>query len=86
MLHCLYLFFAIKNLRNEEILDSKIIGFSFIQLLLVVVSFLGLIISFVISDFSNETVYNNSPYNKTLIYKISGTWGQSMKEVYCYGY
>jgi cytochrome c-type biogenesis protein CcmF len=68
-------FFAIKNLRNEEILDSKIIGFSFIQLLLVVVSFLGLIISFVISDFSNETVYNNSHTTKPLFYKISGTWG-----------
>jgi cytochrome c-type biogenesis protein CcmF len=68
-------FFAIKNFKNDEILDSKIIGFSFIQLILVVVSFLGLIISFVISDFSNETVYNNSHTTKPLFYKISGTWG-----------
>jgi cytochrome c-type biogenesis protein CcmF len=68
-------FFAIKNFKNDEILDSKIIGFSFIQLILVVVSFLGLIISFVISDFSNETVYNNSHTTKPLFYKITGTWG-----------
>src|SRR6056300_1612410 len=68
-------FFAIKNFKNNEVLDSKIIGFSFIQLILIVVSFLGLIISFVISDFSNETVYNNSHTTKPLFYKISGTWG-----------
>ena len=68
-------FFAIKNFKNNEILDSKIISFSFIQLILVVVSFISLIISFVISDFSNETVYNNSHTTKPLFYKISGAWG-----------
>ena len=39
------------------------------------VSFLGLIFSFVNSDFSNETVFNNSHTTKPLFYKISGTWG-----------
>ena len=34
-----------------------------------------LIFSFVNSDFSNETVYNNSHTTKPLFYKISGTWG-----------
>ena len=68
-------FFSIKNLRNNEILDNKIISFSFIQLFLVVVSFFGLILSFVYSDFSNETVFNNSHTTKPLFYKISGTWG-----------
>ena len=68
-------FFSIKNLRNEEVLDYKIITFSFIQLFLVVVSFLGLVLSFVYSDFSNETVFNNSHTTKPLFYKISGTWG-----------
>ena len=29
----------------------------------------------VISDFSNETVFNNSHTTKPLLYKISGTWG-----------
>tara|TARA_B100001093_G_scaffold17099_1_gene15569 strand:- start:1375 stop:3087 length:1713 start_codon:yes stop_codon:yes gene_type:complete len=34
-----------------------------------------LIISFINSDFSNETVFNHSHTTKPLFYKISGTWG-----------
>jgi len=68
-------FFSIKSFKNDKILDNKIINFSFIQLLLVIVSFLGLVLSFVNSDFSNETVFNNSHTTKPLFYKISGTWG-----------
>ena len=67
--------FSIRNFRNEKVLDYKIINFSFIQLFLVVVSFLGLVLSFIYSDFSNETVFNNSHTTKPLFYKISGTWG-----------
>jgi cytochrome c-type biogenesis protein CcmF len=67
--------FSIRNFRNEEVLDYKIITFSFIQLFLVVISFLGLVFSFIYSDFSNETVFNNSHTTKPLFYKISGTWG-----------
>jgi len=40
-----------------------------------VISFICLIISFVLSDFSNETVFNNSHTTKPLFYKIAGTWG-----------
>jgi cytochrome c-type biogenesis protein CcmF len=40
-----------------------------------VISFACLIISFVLSDFSNETVFNNSHTTKPLFYKIAGTWG-----------
>ncbi len=69
------IFFSIKNFRNIDLLDHKILIFSFIQLILVIVSFLGLILSFVISDFSNETVFNNSHTSKPLFYKITGTWG-----------
>ena len=69
------IFFSIKNFKNNEVLDYKIITFSFIQLLLVVISFFGLIFAFVYSDFSNETVFNNSHTTKPLFYKISGTWG-----------
>jgi len=36
---------------------------------------LGLILSFVNSDFSNQTVFNHSHTTKPLFYKISGTWG-----------
>ena len=68
-------FFSIRNFRNEKALDYKIITFSFIQLCLVVISFLGLVFSFIYSDFSNETVFNNSHTTKPLFYKISGTWG-----------
>ncbi len=68
-------FFSIKNFRNKDILDHKIISFSFLQLFLVLVSFLGLLLSFVYSDFSNEIVFNNSHTTKPLFYKISGTWG-----------
>ena len=68
-------FFSIRNFRNPEALDYKIIIFSFIQLFLVIISFLGLVFSFIYSDFSNETVFNNSHTTKPLFYKISGTWG-----------
>ena len=67
--------FSVQNFKNSKILDSKILLFSFLQLMLVFVSFFGLIISFVNSDFSNETVFNNSHSTKPLFYKISGTWG-----------
>ena len=68
-------FFSIRNFKNREILDNKIINFSFIQFFLVIVSFIGLIFSFIYSDFSNETVFNNSHTTKPLFYKITGTWG-----------
>ena len=45
------------------------------QFFFVLISFLGLIFSFVVSDFSNETVYNHSHSTKPLFYKISGVWG-----------
>ncbi len=69
------IFFSIQNFRNSNQLDNKILSFSFLQLFFVLISFLALIISFVISDFSNETVFNNSHTTKPLFYKISGTWG-----------
>ena len=68
-------FFAIKNFRNKDVLDNSIINYSFIQFFLVIISFFGLVLSFVYSDFSNETVFNNSHTTKPLFYKISGTWG-----------
>ena len=49
------------------------------QFFFVLISFLGLIFSFVVSDFSNETVYNHSHSTKPLFYKISGVWGNHEK-------
>ena len=69
------IFFSIQNFKNSNQLNTKILSFSFLQLFFVLISFLALIISFVISDFSNETVFNNSHTTKPLFYKISGTWG-----------
>ena len=71
----LIIFFSFKNFQDLKILDSKIILFSFTQLVLVFMSFLGLVASFIFSDFSNEIVFNNSHTTKPLFYKISGTWG-----------
>ena len=63
-----------KNKSNTE-LNLKIYHFSLLQLFLVILSFISLIISFIFSDFSNETVYYNSHTTKPLFYKIAGTWG-----------
>ena len=71
----LNIFVSIKNFRNRDIFDNKIISITFLQFFFVLLSFVGLILSFVYSDFSNETVYNHSHTTKPLFYKISGTWG-----------
>ena len=42
--------------------------------LLICVSFLSLMTSYITSDFSNFNVFQNSHSDKPLIYKISGTW------------
>ena len=71
----LLVFFSVKNFQNSRIFSSKILSFTFLQFFLVVVSFSSLIISFALSDFSNETVFNNSHTTKPFFYKIAGTWG-----------
>ncbi len=69
------IFFSYKNFKNSNNFDTRITTFTFLQLLFVVISFIGLIISFINSDFSNETVFNHSHTTKPIFYKISGTWG-----------
>ena len=61
--------------NNSNRISQNILSLSFLQLVFVIVSFLSLILSFINSDFSNETVFNNSHTTKPLFYKISGTWG-----------
>ena len=68
-------YFSLINFRNSKVLDTKILSFTFLQFFLVVISFLCLVLSFVVSDFSNETVFNNSHTTKPIFYKIAGTWG-----------
>ena len=71
----LILIISVKNFKDKNIFDKKIISITFLQLFFVIVSFFGLIASFVNSDFSNQTVFNHSHTTKPLFYKISGTWG-----------
>ena len=67
---------SIKDFNNtNKQINQNILSLSFLQLVFVIVSFFSLIISFINSDFSNETVFNNSHTTKPLFYKISGTWG-----------
>ena len=64
---------SIRN--NSKNLDSKIFSALSVQSLMIIISFFSLIYAFIVSDFSNETVYNNSHTTKPLFYKISGSWG-----------
>jgi cytochrome c-type biogenesis protein CcmF len=68
-------YLSVINFRNSQVLDTKILSITFLQFFLVVISFLCLVLSFVVSDFSNETVFNNSHTTKPIFYKIAGTWG-----------
>ena len=68
--------FSIKDFNNSsKQINQNVLSLSFLQLIFVIISFLSLIVSFIKSDFSNETVFNNSHTTKPLFYKISGTWG-----------
>ena len=62
----LLIFFSVKNFKDKNIFDTKILLFTFLQFFFVIISFLGLIISFVNSDFSNETVFNHSHTTKPI--------------------
>ena len=66
---------SIKNYFFDKYLNSTIFSLLFLQLVFVIISFSSLIISFINSDFSNETVFNNSHTTKPLFYKVSGAWG-----------
>jgi len=69
----IYLFLGIYGVAKNNL--NNIYSILFLQLFSVLVSFFSLVYSFVVSDFTNETVYNNSHTTKPLFYKISGTWG-----------
>ena len=68
-----YSFISLRD--GNKTLQKNIYSISFLQLFSIVLSFFCLVYSFIISDFSNETVYNNSHNTKPIFYKISGTWG-----------
>ena len=70
----LYLFYYDLKLSNNKI-SKKIYKFAFLQILFTFLSFIILILAYVISDFSLINVYENSHTTKPMFYKISGTWG-----------
>ena len=47
----------------------------FFKFFFIIVSFLTLIYAYVVSDFSNQNVFENSHSDKPILYKITGTWG-----------
>ena len=61
--------------KNSLNLENKIYKFLTFQFFFVIIGFFILLYSFLTSDFSNVTVYNNSHSTKPLFYKITGLWG-----------
>tara|TARA_Y100001970_G_scaffold223997_1_gene275946 strand:- start:1329 stop:3191 length:1863 start_codon:yes stop_codon:yes gene_type:complete len=68
-------FLSLRSFKFNYNLNFSIFTTIWIQFFLIGISFLSLIFAFIISDFSNLAVYNNSHTTKPLFYKISGTWG-----------
>ena len=69
-------FLSISNLQKINIKKKiNLNKLNFFQFFFVLVSFFCLVVLFVLSEFSNITVFNNSHTTKPLFYKISGTWG-----------
>ena len=69
-------FLSISNLQKINIKKKiNLNKLNFFQFFFVLVSFFSLVTLFVLSEFSNITVFNNSHTTKPLFYKISGTWG-----------
>ena len=67
---------SVANVKKNSIsLSKKIYQFLTTQFFFVIIGFFILLYSFLISDFSNETVYNNSHSTKPIFYKITGLWG-----------
>ena len=67
-------FVSSKNFEKKKI-DQIFFPILSVQLFFTLLSFLTLVLAFIISDFSNITVFNNSHTLKPIFYKISGTWG-----------
>ena len=67
-------FVSSKNFEKKKI-DQIFFPILSVQLFFTLLSFFTLVLAFIISDFSNITVFNNSHTLKPIFYKISGTWG-----------
>ena len=76
-INSLLIIYSTKNIlqKKNSFISANILSLLTLQLFFVLISFLSLIYLFVVSDFSNATVFSNSHTSKPLFYKISGTWG-----------
>jgi len=73
---CYTLFIYVKkNIVQKSSIYLEFFLYYKASFLLLLFSFFILLISFVMSDFSIISVYENSHTDKPLFYKISGTWG-----------
>ncbi len=66
-------FISTKDLENK--IDQNFFPILSVQIFMTILSFFTLVLAFIVSDFSNITVFNNSHTLKPIFYKISGTWG-----------
>ena len=77
ILFSILLFFFIYQdyfIKNNNI-NIKIYSFCFLQFFTIILSFFSLVFSFLLSDFSLASVFENSHSSKPMFYKFSGTWG-----------
>ncbi len=66
---------SINELKSVNQISLKIKNISIMQLLFTNLSFIILMLGYLMSDFSLINVYENSHTTKPLLYKISGVWG-----------
>ena len=71
----LLIYNTVYNFKEQKFINIRVLFLTFLQFFFVLISFISLIISFFLSDFSNETVFNNSHSTKPIFYKIVGVWG-----------
>ena len=76
LLSSIIFFTSILSLNNKNSFFKRNLNeLLFFKFFFTLLSFFSLVILFINSEFSNETVLNNSHISKPLFYKISGTWG-----------
>ena len=61
--------------NNKNKISRTYYNLVFFKFFFIIVSFLTLIYAYIVSDFSNQNVFENSHSDKPILYKISGTWG-----------
>ena len=61
---------------KKKFINEKIFYYStYLNFISILISFFSLVVCYIISDFSNYNVFENSHSSKPILYKIVGTWG-----------